>query len=105
MILQDPVNVNILYVLTAAGGLWKTTNFALPLSPGVSLKWTSLTDFLDTTSGGAIAFGRGNTIFYVTGDPFGKQEYALIKFSCNLYIYIYIYISTCWARRKLLFFK
>jgi len=57
-ILPHPSDPNVMYVLTSSGGLWKATDFSMNKP-----HWTSKTDFLATTSGGAAAFGRTpNTI-------------------------------------------
>ncbi len=65
-ILPHPSDPNVMYVLTSSGGLWKATDFSMNKP-----HWTSKTDFLATTSGGAAAFGRTpNTIYLGLGDPF-----------------------------------
>ena len=67
-ILVDPRDSNVVYVLLAAGGLWKTTNF-LQQHP----VWTPLTDRLDTVSSGSIAFGSSpDTLYLGLGDPFSS---------------------------------
>src|SRR5262249_43977130 len=65
-ILPHPTDPDILYVLSAGGGLWKTTNLTSP-----NHKWRPLTDSIGTTSGGSVAFGSDpNTLYLGTGDPF-----------------------------------
>jgi hypothetical protein len=69
-LLPDTGNANVVYALTAGGGLWKTTNF-LNANPA----WTALTDSLGSTAGGSASFGRvttgAGTVLYVgVGDPF-----------------------------------
>ncbi|HZD96451.1 MAG TPA: hypothetical protein VE133_19475, partial [Candidatus Sulfotelmatobacter sp.] len=71
-ILPHPTDPNIMYFLTSSGGLWKTANFQ-ENKPN----WTSLTDALATTSGGAAAFGRTpDTIYLGLGDPFDGNQAA-----------------------------
>ena len=71
-ILQDPKNLGTMYVLTAGGGLWKTTNLT---STGAT--WVPMTDSLHTTSGGAMAFGHlTSTLYLGLGDPF--DNFALV---------------------------
>lgn len=71
-ILPHPTDPNVLYVLTSSGGLWKTTDFSMNKP-----HWTSKTDFLATTSGGAAAFGRNpETIYLGLGDPFDGNAAA-----------------------------
>lgn len=71
-ILPHPSDPNILYLLTSSGGLWKTTDFLMNKP-----HWTSKTDFVATTSGGAAAFGRDpNTIYLGLGDPFDGNAAA-----------------------------
>jgi len=65
-ILQDPANLSTMYVLTAGGGLWKTTNLT-----ATGATWAPKTDSLHTTSGGAMALGRlTSTLYLGLGDPF-----------------------------------
>lgn len=65
-ILVHPTDPNTVYVLTCAGGLWKTTNFTQNQPT-----WVPLTDAVSTTSGGAAALGHNpNTIYVGLGDPF-----------------------------------
>jgi len=47
-ILPHPTNPNIIYVATAGGGVWKTTD--------QGLTWTPLTDNLPTLTSGSISF-------------------------------------------------
>jgi hypothetical protein len=71
-ILPDPADQNTVYLLTAGGGLWKTTNF-LQTNP----TWTPMTDNLFTTGGGSVAFGRTSNILYLgLGDPFDSFALA-----------------------------
>src|SRR5215467_3341255 len=71
-ILPHPSDPNIMYLLTSSGGLWKTTDFLMNTP-----HWTSKTDFVGTTSGGAAAFGRDpNTIYLGLGDPFDGNAAA-----------------------------
>ena len=65
-VLTDPSDSDHVYVLTAGGGLWVTTDFSTPHP-----KWRVLTDGLLSTSGGSVAFGRDTRTLYVgIGDPF-----------------------------------
>jgi len=67
-ILPHPYFSEIVYVLTSGGGLWVTTNWSSP-----KVKWTSLTDDLPTTGGGAAAFGKNpSTIYLGLGDPYDQ---------------------------------
>jgi photosystem II stability/assembly factor-like uncharacterized protein len=61
-IATDPTNPNIIYVATASGGVWKTTN------SGVT--WSALTDDQSTLFMGAIALAPSdpNVIYAGTGD-------------------------------------
>ncbi|HJV91151.1 MAG TPA: hypothetical protein VJ623_12660 [Holophagaceae bacterium] len=78
-ILPDPADANTVYLLTAGGGLWKTTNF-LSTPP----TWTAMTDSLGSTSGGAAAFGRSSSVLYVgTGDPFDVGVGGFVAKSTN----------------------
>ena len=64
VILPHPTNADIVYFLTSGGGLWRTSNWS---SNDVS--WQVLTDFLPTTGGGSVAFGRNpNTLYLGLGD-------------------------------------
>ncbi len=65
-ILQSPWETDTVYVLTSGGGLWVTGNFS-----DDSPDWQPLTDALQTTSGGSVAFGRSPNVLYLgLGDPF-----------------------------------
>jgi photosystem II stability/assembly factor-like uncharacterized protein len=65
-ILPHPEDPDTVYVLSAGGGLWKSTNFR-----SLNHKWRPLTDSIGTTSGGSVAFGNDpNTLYLGTGDPF-----------------------------------
>jgi len=55
-VLPHPTDANILYVGSANGGLWKTTN-AKASSPS----WTPLTDHLSSLNVGALAFDTADT--------------------------------------------
>jgi hypothetical protein len=67
-ILTHPTDGNIVYILSSAGGLWKTTNFE-----SATPTWTPLTDFLPTTAGGAAAFGKTPSVIYLgLGDPYDQ---------------------------------
>ena len=76
-ILSDPSDEQAVYVLTSGGGLWRTTNFDDPTPD-----WTPLTDYVGTTSGGAVAFGGRSKVLYLgLGDPFGFPGGAVVKSS------------------------
>jgi hypothetical protein len=65
-ILQSPWDADTVYVLTSGGGLWVTRNFSDDRPD-----WRPLTDALQTTSGGSVAFGRSPNVLYLgLGDPF-----------------------------------
>lgn len=65
-ILQSPWDDDTVYVLSSGGGLWVTKNFS-----DDSPDWRPLTDALQTTSGGSVAFGRTPNVLYLgLGDPF-----------------------------------
>jgi hypothetical protein len=67
-ILPHPTDGNTVYVLTAAGGLWKSTDFEAAVP-----HWSPLTDFMETLAGGAVSFGRVPTTLYLgLGDPFDQ---------------------------------
>jgi photosystem II stability/assembly factor-like uncharacterized protein len=71
-ILPHPTDPNTVYVLSAGGGAWKTTNFTAPYPT-----WVAKTDGIFTTSGGAMAFGRDpNTLYLGLGDPFNPSPTA-----------------------------
>jgi len=71
-ILPHPTDANTMYLLTSSGGLWKTSDFSMNKP-----HWTSKTDFVATTSGGAAAFGRSpDTIYLGLGDPFDGNAAA-----------------------------
>src|SRR3954451_7929757 len=61
----DPKNVNTIYLCSADGGVWKSTN-------GGS-NWSSKSDFELTVSAADIAIDRNNTnvVYVATGDSFG----------------------------------
>ncbi len=67
-ILAHPTDPNIVYILSSAGGLWKTTNFE-----DATPNWAPKTDFLPTTAGGAVAFGSDPNVLYLgLGDPYDQ---------------------------------
>lgn len=71
-VLQHPLNPDIVYVLTAGGGLWQTANFSKPKPD-----WRVTTDAVLSTSGGAVAFGRTpNVLYFGIGDPFDSSGTA-----------------------------
>lgn len=64
---QSTTDINTLYVLTAGGGLWKTTNL---FDPSGFPTWIPLGDNLLSTCGGSFALGRSSdTIYLGLGDP------------------------------------
>ncbi len=70
VILPDPADANTVYILTAGGGLWKTSNFQ-----DTPPTWRSLTDQVGSTRGGSAAFGKaksgaGAVLHVGLGDPF-----------------------------------
>ncbi len=69
-ILPHPTNPNIIYVATAGGGVWKTTDGGNT--------WTPLTDNLPVLTSGALAFDPTNPdiIYYGTGE----QHYCSVCF-------------------------
>ena len=67
-ILTHPTDPGTVYVLASGGGLWKTTNFL-----DADTQWVPKTDFIGSTTGGAVTFGRSpNTVYLGTGDPFDE---------------------------------
>jgi len=75
-LLQDPTEDTTLYVLSAAGGLWKLTD---AFSDGPT--WTALTDDLGSLGGGSVAVGRTRTgmpttLYLGMGDPFFPRPLA-----------------------------
>jgi hypothetical protein len=65
-VLQDPAAPDTVYVLTAGGGVWKSTAFSHD-----NPRWKPLTDAVLDTSGGNMAMGRAQGTLYVgLGDPF-----------------------------------
>jgi len=78
-ILPHPTDPDTVYVLSAGGGLWKTTNFRSP-----NHKWRPLTDSIGTTSGGSVAFGSNpNTLYLGTGDPFDAPGGFMVRSTDN----------------------
>ncbi len=67
----DPVNPNIIYVGTPAGGIWKSIN--------AGSTWTPLSDQLPQIgiSGIAIDHTNSNTIFIATGDKDSSDTYSI----------------------------
>jgi hypothetical protein len=61
-IAADPTDANVIYIATAGGGVWKTTNGGT--------NWTPLTDNQRTLSMGAIAIAKSNpaVIYAGTGE-------------------------------------
>ena len=73
-ILPHPTDPNTVYLLSAGGGLWKTTNFSDP-----NTTWVPKTDFIGSTSGGNVAFGKlPSTLYLGMGDPFDAQVGGLM---------------------------
>jgi len=70
-IAEDPINTNIIYVGTPAGGCWKSHDYGL--------SWTPLTDHLSTlgVSGIAINHQNSNTVYIATGDGDGSDTYSI----------------------------
>jgi len=82
-ILPDSADVETLYLLTAGGGLWKTSNLS-----SATPSWTALTDALGSTAGGAAAFGRvttgASTVIYLgAGDAFDSNVGGFVTKSTN----------------------
>lgn len=67
----DPINTNIIYVGTPAGGIWKSTNSGST--------WTPMSDELPQIgiSGIAIDHSNTNTIFIATGDKDASDTYSI----------------------------
>jgi photosystem II stability/assembly factor-like uncharacterized protein len=63
----DPSNTNTIYIGTAGGGVWKTTN------GGTS--WTALSDLIPVTSIADIAIDptNPNNVYIATGDGYGYE--------------------------------
>ncbi len=72
-ILVDPNNASIIYVATAGGGVWKTTN------GGTS--WTPLSDALGSLSCGFLAMDPANSsvLYLGLGDPFDGSGNGIVK--------------------------
>lgn len=72
-IVVDPNNVNTIFLATAGGGLWKTTD------GGVS--WQAKTDTLGSLSVGALAMDPSNsqTLYLGLGDAFDGTGIGLVK--------------------------
>ncbi len=66
-----PTNNNIIYVGSAGGGLWKTTDGGL--------SWTPKTDFLGSigVSGIAVDYNTPNTVYIGTGDGDASDNYSI----------------------------
>jgi len=67
--LQDPVNLNRVFVLFGGGGVWRTDNFyATVAGQAGDTTWRPLTNRLPS-NGGAIAFGAlSNVLYYAIGE-------------------------------------
>jgi len=72
-ILVDPTNSQVLYLCTAGGGVWKTSN------GGTS--WTPITDTLGTLSCGFLAMDSvdSQTLYLGLGDPFDGTGLGIVK--------------------------
>lgn len=72
-ILVDPNNSQVIYLCTAAGGVWKTTN------GGAS--WAPITETLGSLSCGYLAMHptQSQTLFLGLGDPFDGTGLGLVK--------------------------
>lgn len=72
-VVVDPGNTNIIYLATAGGGVWKTTN------GGTS--WTPLTDTLGSLSVGALAMDPANSsvLYLGLGDAFDGTGLGILK--------------------------
>ncbi len=67
-ILPHPTDPDTVYHLSTGGGLWKTTSFT-----SANPTWTACTDFVGSTMGGAVAFGKQpTTLYYGLGDSFER---------------------------------
>ncbi len=65
-----PSDANTLYVGSATGGLWKTTN--------LGASWSALTDHLPSLSIGGVAVSpsNGNVVYILTGDGDGGNQWG-----------------------------
>ncbi len=72
-ILVDPTNTQIIYLATADGGVWKTTN-----GGGA---WTPITETLGSLSCGALAMdpNNHNTLYLGLGDAFDGTGIGFVK--------------------------
>lgn len=72
-ILVDPNNAQIIYVCTAGGGVWKTTNGGT--------NWAPITEALGSLSSGFLAMdpADSNTLYLGLGDPFDGTGIGLVK--------------------------
>ncbi|HKL04126.1 MAG TPA: PKD domain-containing protein, partial [Cryomorphaceae bacterium] len=70
-ITEDPVNADIVYVCTPAGGLWKSND--------AGQSWTPLTDNLPAIGASGLAIDPNNTdiLYLATGDGDGNDTYSL----------------------------
>jgi hypothetical protein len=72
-IIADPINPSLIYVATAAGGVWRSTD--------TGGSWTSLTEGLGTLSIGSLALDPGNSqvLYLGLGDPFDGTGIGFVK--------------------------
>ncbi len=72
-ILVDPNNAQVIYVCTAGGGVWKTTNGGT--------NWTPITEALGSLSSGYLAMDPvdSNVLYLGLGDPFDGTGIGLVK--------------------------
>lgn len=72
-IVVDPTNTQVIYVCTAGGGVWKTTN------GGTS--WAPITDGLGSLSSGFLAMDPvdSQVLYLGLGDPFDGTGIGLVK--------------------------
>jgi len=72
-ILTHPTNASIIYIATAGGGVWRTTNGGL--------SWAPITESLGTLSIGWLAMDPANvnTLYLGLGDPFDGTGIGLVK--------------------------
>ncbi|MBI3130146.1 MAG: hypothetical protein HYZ13_02195 [Acidobacteria bacterium] len=72
-IVVDPGNTNVIYLATAGGGVWKTTNGGTA--------WSPITESLGTLSVGALAMDPTNSslLYLGLGDPFDGTGLGIVK--------------------------
>lgn len=72
-IVVDPNNASVIYLCTAGGGVWKTTNGGAT--------WTPITDTLGSLSSGFLAMDPSNSLvlYLGLGDPFDGTGIGLVK--------------------------